>query len=1045
MRMKKLLSLLLTVAMLCGMMSVLPMSANAADITLIDSYEKATGSWVFGLDTWNDNRKANYIVCYKSGFDAATDASWTPADYTGANRTATNAYGTEISINRYGFVEAIDTGENAVGNNAIPSGGVVISAHGTGEERIVAAINSGIIKIGTLLIPDVAGGSQYYAYNVTDYDKMMNESKTPFIPYTDLVEDGVKGSYATRVVLGGDGVTTDKSYWRNYLLCKQTGTTETGKPSGYAVKMINASTPIPEGYFVVKLPGQTAHDTGVLAYNAAMLLKDYAPAGTLVSCGDNELFFRYDAPAAVRAAKLLTGTAADMTYDFSASTILNDAKTNFELVDIDRMQALYDNMAAIAAAVETMSFAEMDAYMATLYQNYEELCRLEYEVRTVEMRATWLRPLPNDGVQRTAEELDAMVTADVLRIKDEGYNMIFVETFYNSTTIFPVPENVGYKDLYFKQNPYLVPASKGGLNNNLTETYDMLGRIIEICEENDMELHVWWEIFYVGYERTNGMTDSLFDYSVAKTIMNNQTKYEDWLNKASNGDLFYGAATDGALQYFLNPASFEARTFLLNTFKYVWENYDISSFQLDYIRYPHTNSKKCFGYDPTTMWLFKQSEYYDATKHTDAYLYSETGFKDPQWVQFRANFVTNFVKEIRDTMKSINPSIYLTASPGAEPEESKENLMQDVTYWLQNDYIDIIFPMAYGENVPGLVSAGLVKDNLHHFVCTGVSGTYLNDDMEARWMKEVRDAGADGLAAFGEIASYKDYVWSKPAVTPTGNAARAVLTYLDDTVAARAALMYKTGAISEADLDDINAVIADVKTAVTLYGVKCMDAALAIGELRAIADVLGANAQAALNKDIDYISKIVNNSLDAEAQKADKEELKANGVNLTVNGNAIVDGGEGFVYTAATDSLYITENDVVLGGELSADVNVVLGEAVDTVTLESMTLAADTLKANGTVKTVTLLGENTVAANVFGDDVTYLGTGALTCGDDVIMRKGDVDGTDELNTSDLRQMLRYCVNAISFTDDQIAVGDANGESGVTTIDVRMFLEAMLGK
>ena len=1030
MRMKKMVALLLSLAMLCGMLSSMTLAPVSAAATLTDGYSKAMNTWLLGIDAWDTFRSENYIVCYRYGYDAKD--SWYQTYYTGPNRTATNPWGIEFAVNKYGYVIAIEDG---VGNMEIPEGGYVLSGNSNGATTIRNAVKSGALKVGVRVDLRSSSNSQYYVMRVTEDDKLLGDNVTLDVPYTDLA-----GSYDSSVTVGGNGATTAKSEWQNYLLCKQTGTTDAGLPTGYSVKMINARTEIPAGYFVVTLPGQTCHDTGEASYNAAYFLKEYASAGSVVTCGTNELFFRYDVAAAVRAAQLLTGTDG-MTYDFSASTIYNDALNNFELVDTDRMGELYNNMMAITNEInDTMTVDEIRPYMATLYQNYRELSQLEYEVRTVEMRASWMRPLPNDRKERTAEELDQLLTDSILDIKNMGYNMIFVEAFYNSTTIFPIPESVGYNGLYYKQNPYLVPKSEGGLNGNLTETYDMLARFIEICEENDMEPHIWWEVFYVGYERTNGATDSLFDYSVAKTIMDNSSQYKNWLNKGSNGDLFYGAAADGALQYFLNPANTGVRTFLMNTFKYVWSTYDACSFQLDYIRYPHTSAEKCFGYDDETLAAFKQSKYYDASVHTDAYLNTYEGFYDEDWVQFRADYVTSFVKEVKDTMKEIAPDVYLTSSPGPEPSDSKKNLMQDVSYWLQNDYIDIIFPMAYGENVPGLVSAGLVADNSEHFVCTGVSGSYLNADMEARWMKEVRDAGADGLAAFGNIASYADYVWSKSAITPTGNAALAGRTYIADTVNARIDQMVKLSGITASQATELKAAAAVLDETIRLYGMAADETMTAISGLQAVTDTLSAKADAALTKDVNYLIKIRNNSRD------EANELREIGSDsFTVNDDFLSNDGEAFQYVGATETLYITENKAVLSGELTPDVTVVLADGVNELVFDGVFMnGAVTFETDAALK-IKLVGVNNINAEVSAlGGIMYVGYGEISAVEELVMRKADVNEDGKINSGDVRQMLQYTVRAAELSDYQFAAGDIDGNGKVNTIDTRKVLAFTLG-
>ncbi len=1085
----KVLSVLLTLVMLCGMIPAMAFGTVSA-ATLTNSYEASTW-YEIGAETHVDAyRDAGYLVRYTPDFDFQVDCAQEYGWYeayrnfyaaTGKGYTCTNQWGIDIAVNRYGYV--VDVSEK--GNIKIPEDGFVLSAVNKDEEDrdggwydTIGTYLKNNVKIGDYIRIEgnITDGYKYYGCRVTDDSKLTHTSMAFALPYpilsgtytkysqwsnfTNLSDTDRKNTadtaYNAIVTDGGAGQVTDDNDWNTHVIIKKTGTNGDSKhPIGYVVSVGGDALDVPDGYMALTLSGQTGHDSGLPAYNASMLFRDVLVPGTLVNFGSFEVFARHDVAAAQRAAALLTGLTevngqVTDTYEYSATTIINDAYERFELVDIDRMQALYDNMCEIAVAVQSMTtFAEIEPYMATLNQNYAELCKLEFERRPVEMRAAWMRPLPNDRVERSAEELDALLTENILEIKDMGYNMIFVEAFYNSCTVFPVPSTAGYNGLYFAQNPYLVPTTmtcgssgQPGLNSKLTEPYDMLQRFIDICKDNEVEPHIWWEVFYVGYQRTNDMTDSLFEYSVAQQILNNQTKYSCYLNQAHTGSYYYGAETDSAHQYFLNPGSTGARTFLMNTFEYIWANYDVESFQLDYIRYPHTDEKKCFGYDADTLAAF-HAAYPNNT--TDLYTYD--GFFDTDWVNFRANYVTTFVEQIRTRMKEINSGIYLTASPGPDPAESKKNLMQDVSYWLTNDLIDIIFPMAYGENVPGDVSAGLVADNSAHFVCTGVSGSYKDAGMEQRWMKEVRDAGTDGLAAFGHIDTYKDYVWENHAITPTGNAAKAARTYLEEVVKARVARMVKLRAIDASKQETINAAVAAADKAIRLYGIDSSQALNAINALNS--QGLSGNAKTAMEKDVSYLLKIRNNSRDIAKEdfdlSVDDSNVSQNSTLTVGNVNIANDADTAFVYTASTNTLLVNQTArfwPVLSGELVAPVTVVTGDGVTKLELKNVNLTADsTALIENSGITIELTGTNVINGNLGA--TSFFGTGSLYNGDTLVRMQGDVDDDQTMDTTDVGILLRYNVKAITFTEKQIGLSDANGDGLINTMDTRMFLKAAI--
>lgn len=1064
MKMKRILAVLLTLAMLCGMVPAVSLGVTAA--TLADTFESSTYQASHAISKINLNRSENTLVKYEYGFDllTTTDAwlynhDWCKKlyDATGHNYTCTNNAGYEVAVNAYGVV----TDRSAAGNMKIPDGGFVLSGHG---DQATWLKNN--VQIGDHIVcRDTSGDAIADAFDVfrtTADSKYTADSKACEIPKSYIkrnadneIEYDANGKPKTvsLVTITEAGNYTGTNEWNNDVLVRATGTGQDGTANhaGYVVKFGGNNTYVPEGHFALSFAGQTISDASEPAYNGSWLFENYADLGAVVNIGTNQIFFRYDAAAAVRGANLMTGLKnetltmpVDTVYDYSASKILSDATTNYELVDTAGMQALYNNMVEVTNILGSGGFttqAEVEQYHVTVRRNYEALRMLEYEVRPVEMRAVWIRPLPNDRKERTVEELDKLLEDEIKLQKSLGYNQIFVEAFYNSCTVFPVPSTAGYNGLYYSQNPYLVPTTmtcgssgQPGLNPNLSKPYDMLQRFIEICRENEVEPHIWWEVFYVGYTRTDpAVTDALFEYSVAQQIMDDPTTYANYLNTAHTGSLYYGAETDGAHQYFLNPGSTGARTFLMNTFKYILETYDAESFQLDYIRYPHTNAAKCFGYDEDTLWAFHQA-YPNNT--TDLYTYA--GFYDAEWVQFRANYVTSFIKDLRALIAEVNPGYYLTSSPGADPDDSKKNLMQDVEYWLTNDLIDILYPMAYGQNVPGMVAPGLVANNSDHFVCIGTSAGYDDDDYEKRWLREVRDAGADGIAAFGTIDSWVKYAWTAPAITPTGNASKAASVYLQEVLLARAAKMVELGGISQTEYDTVAAAVEEAAFVIRVNGIESDEALAAINAVQAVADSVATNPKAAMTKDVNYILKIRANSHDAARQA--NEEAKDEHTFETI---------DGATYISGSDTLYVTENSTKLSGAITQKVTVLTAEAVSKLELNGVSFSAGSgiaFEVLGTSLKLELTDDNDVAADTFSTlDVTYCGTGALYSDGVLQFQMGDVSNDTLLNSTDIRDLLQANVKIVTLSAAQSAISDANGDGKINTIDTRIFLDTVMAQ
>jgi len=1041
MKFKKLLAVLLCLAMFAGMIPAMSFGVSAAP-TLTNSYEAhkyIVGDAISGTEV---HRNTDMLVKYNYGFDMKNSAaSWLYSDthayyknqydIYGKNHTCANQWGVEVAVNQYGLVTAktkIGTG----GFMAIPENGYVLS----GVNDIGARLDANV-EIGDYIR---MSGDVYYVYRTTDDSKFTDAS----------VAFSVKKAQLLEIVEGGNSP-TKTTHWTTTLLCKATGTGADGvaNHSGYFVKLGGEEIdPIPAGHFALVVSGTPIKDGGLPSYNIADLFDDYVAPGAVVNIGGNDIFFRYDVSAAKRAARLMSGTTdstVKTTYDYSAATIYNDARTKYELVDTARMQTLYTNMAAIADAVQNMTAIDaMEPYMATLYQNYEEIRDLEYEKRSVEMRALWWRPLENDFIQYSAAELDAHIEENVRRFKELGYNQLFVEGFYNSCTIFPVPASAGYNGLYYSQHPYLVPTnvkcgSSGlyGKNSKLSEPYDMLQRTIEICEQYDIECHLWWEVLYIGYERHNVTnSDDLVEYGVGYTIENDiakngsSSKYYNWLNVAQDGSLRSGT-TSTLTRLWLNPGNTGARTFLMNLLDYVCATYDVYSFQLDYFRHPNDGTHE-FGYDTDTVAAFKAK--YPTYKNTD--LTQTSYWKNADWLQFRADYITSLIGEMHTLLETKYPFMALTTSPDPAPETALRECLQDITAWLGNGYIDNIYPMAYGYHLPGYATPILVEQNADRFVSTGLSVGYKDEELELEWVRQIRHAGADGVAHFGEITHYKDTIWSEPAVSPTGNAARAVRVYLADTVKARADKMLAFGDITQAKYNSIISAIDNADFVIRINGIESSAALTAINALQTVANGLSANPKTALTNDVNYILKIRKNSHDAGRQA--REEAKQEHTFEAVDGTTYISG---------TDTLYVTVNGTKLSGAITQAVTVLTAEAVAKMELDNVSFTSGNgvaFEVLGDALQLELTGDNNVTADTFATlDVTYCGTGALHSDGALQFQMGDVSNDGLLNSIDIRELIRVNVKYTTLSDSQKAISDANGDGKINTIDTRIFLDACI--
>lgn len=127
-------------------------------------------------------------------------------------------------------------------------------------------------------------------------------------------------------------------------------------------------------------------------------------------------------------------------------------------------------------------------------------------------------------------------------------------------------------------------------------------------------------------------------------------------------------AVDGKIYF--NPAYDKVTDLIVNGVKEIVENYNISAIHFDDYFYP-TQSKN-----------FDKKEY---KKYGG----------DLSLTDWRRQNVTNMVKRVYETIKSVNKNIEFGISPASNIENDKNSLYADIETWVKKRYVDYICPQVY--------------------------------------------------------------------------------------------------------------------------------------------------------------------------------------------------------------------------------------------------------------------------------------------------------------------------------------------------------------
>lgn len=493
---------------------------------------------------------------------------------------------------------------------------------------------------------------------------------------------------------------------------------------GFVIEVGNNDSSIPMGGFVL-----SGHGIGKTA------LQESAEIGMRVTVADDKksAMLAYEGQSAVVA--LQTQLKAFEAYKAQAVA-------RWRLVDEEALAQAESTLQSLCgkmqSAIDSEDYVQYVIIDRTFAKELAKANDLLVEEKPVEARGVWLRPTLNAKRE--------YIFDTVKSIWEAGFNQLYLEILFDNTTIIAMPEGSLYT-----QNPALVGE-------------DILKTYIEACHSYGIEIHAWMSVFRVGYKGSKNT-----NYSIG-------IKKPEWLNISKNGlDYVENAYGDA---FFLNPALPEVREYLLESYTYIAENYDLDGFQLDYIRYPNKQDGEDFGYDDYTLGIYKEKYGKDPRNFT-------AGSDDYQnWCEFRASFVSMFVLNLKTALNEIRPDMYLSAAVAPGYEQTLVNMCQDSVTWLEKGLIDIAHPMAYGTTDAVLRYIGetvrAANDNV--FTCIGVSDQ--GGDIFREQILATRSDETDGVAFFSwnvYDARYSEIaktIFASKAVSPTYNGKAAMLAQL---------------------------------------------------------------------------------------------------------------------------------------------------------------------------------------------------------------------------------------------------------------------------
>jgi uncharacterized lipoprotein YddW (UPF0748 family) len=223
-------------------------------------------------------------------------------------------------------------------------------------------------------------------------------------------------------------------------------------------------------------------------------------------------------------------------------------------------------------------------------------------------------------------------------------------------------------------------------------------------------------------------------------------QHPEWMSETCDGEIY------GYDRLYMDQGIPAVQDYLVEVYNELFTNYDIDGLNLDFIRYRGT---QIWGYNAIAL-----SHFHAHTGRSDRPLPD-----DPEWMEWRREQVTCFVRRVSANLQRLRPGALLTidgtsSGPPLEPPEANVffwSVFQDWPTWVNEGMIDGVLGMAYrGEDDPAMAQE--FRDWLSFFrahrasrEAIAIVGGYRNRVQHSLvQLHHVRETGSPWLTLFSD-------------------------------------------------------------------------------------------------------------------------------------------------------------------------------------------------------------------------------------------------------------------------------------------------------
>lgn len=263
----------------------------------------------------------------------------------------------------------------------------------------------------------------------------------------------------------------------------------------------------------------------------------------------------------------------------------------------------------------------------------------------MEVRGIWITTTDSRVLYSRAAIAEAMKF-----LADTGFNVVFPVVWNKGVTLY---------------NSQVMSQSFGVEIDFYVKGRDPLTEVIEEAHRVGLKVIPWFEYGFASSYQQNG-----------GRILNQKPH---WSAINSQGSMVVKNGFE-----WMNAFDIEVQDFMMSLILEVVRKYDIDGIQGD-DRMPALPSEG--GYDQKTVQRYVN----------EFGRQPPLNHKDSQWLQWRANILTEFLARIKREVKAIKPNLIISMSPSVYIWGLNEYL-QDYIAWIDRDLVDIIHPQLYRRN-----------------------------------------------------------------------------------------------------------------------------------------------------------------------------------------------------------------------------------------------------------------------------------------------------------------------------------------------------------